>query len=58
MTSPLTAELSPEAKEELAAVFAALRKEYPPVRIQRLGDHIYSVPMFRQKPWQQNRRGW
>jgi hypothetical protein len=56
MPNPLTDELSAEAKAELAAMFAALKVEYPPVQFERLGGYIRTVPLFMSKPWQ--RRGW
>ncbi len=35
MVNPLADELSTEAKAELAAIFAALKREYPPTREHR-----------------------
>lgn len=50
--NPLTDELTPDAKAELAAIFADLKRQYPPVRIGR----VMSVPVFLSTPWE--RRGW
>lgn len=56
MPNPLTDELTADARAELAAVFADLKRLYPPVRITCLGGHVMSVPLRLPKPWQ--RRGW
>lgn len=39
MANPLTDELTTEAKTELAAVFADLKRQYPPMRPGRAGRH-------------------
>lgn len=56
MPNPLTDDLSVDARAELAAVFADLKRIYPPVRYDRLGGQIRTVPLFLPKPWQ--RSGW
>jgi hypothetical protein len=56
--SPLTAELTDEVKLELAAEFAELRRRYPPIRFERLGDHMFMRPLRQIRPWQVNRRQW
>lgn len=39
MPNALTDELTPEAKTELAAMFADLKRRYPPMRAGRAGRH-------------------
>ncbi|HET9876406.1 MAG TPA: hypothetical protein VFQ37_11670 [Mycobacterium sp.] len=54
MPNPLVDELTPEVKAELAAIFAALRTEYPPIREQQVMVRHRSTA----RPWQLNRAGW
>jgi hypothetical protein len=49
MPNPLVDELSPDAKAELAAIFADMRKRC---------DAMWTPPAAQVKPWWQNRRGW
>ena len=58
MANPLTDELPDEAKAELAAIFAQLAVQYPPVTFHRIGVHTAILPIQRYKPWHQGRRGW
>lgn len=51
MPSPLTDELTDEAKAELAAIFAALKTQYPPVQYYRASGHVHMLPMQRRRYW-------
>ena len=42
MPNPLTDELTPEAKAELAAIFADMKRRF---------DAIWGLPAQRAKPW-------
>lgn len=58
MPNPLTDDLSPEAKLELAAIFADLRRQYPPVRIECIGGFTISHTLPQTRPWNVVRSGW
>lgn len=56
MPNPLRDPLTAEAKAELAAIFSGLKRLYPPVRLERIGNWTIARPL-QSMPWQ-NRRYW
>jgi hypothetical protein len=50
--SPLTAELSDEAKAELAVEFAELKLRFPPIVFENLGGYTFMRPIQRRRPWE------
>lgn len=53
MPNPLTDELSDEAKAELAAMFADMRRQYAARERRMIVRHRSTA-----RPWQINRAGW
>lgn len=52
MPNPLTDELSPEAKAELAALFNELRAHYPPVMHTPVGMVLNQIRRNRRQYWE------
>ena len=50
--NPLTDELSPEAKAELAAVFAALKEQFGPLRLRRSDRPHTLLQRSARRPWE------